>query len=932
MKRTMLASAVFLLSTVAALAQPCNPSTTALCLSASRFEVKVTWTDFQNNTGDGQAIPLTADTGYFWFFTNTNVELVIKVLDARAINGHFWVFYGALSNVQYEITVRDSQTGDVQVYDNPSGQFASVGDTLAFPPSAAATQSFTESRMAAPAGRPADETRVAPAVWNSASACTPTPTALCLSAGRFQVEAAWKDFQGNTGVGQAVGLTGDTGYFWFFSSTNVEAVIKVLDARPVNNYFWVFYGALSNVQYTLTVTDTVTGIVKVYSNASGLFASVGDTQAFGAPTTFQLIEGAVVKGEITDETALLYKVYALFGDPRLPQAYVGTPPGPEEHGLMSDVVYRWSSLSAPTQQLLDPFLTPPIYPGSWFASGSASKTLAPRGAQDEWTKIPTARSWVWYRAVDAGAEAAANNVAAEIENVWDKETNLMQHDPITDADKTNNGGDGKLDIYLLPSFRGEDPNRPPEGITKPYRDVLDWLPGPPPNIQRAGYILIRISAASTPEGARGVVAHEFFHILALTYKYKDGSLAYHWLNEATATWMEDYVYQTNNSEHAWDGWYFQDEWDHPLSKSTREGYDEYLFFFYVARAFTPVVNEEIWSNVDRMSSVQAIDAGIPGGFAARWPEFALYCWNQPDVDQFKQWDGVPVGLNPHTANPYIELQSGNGTRTLPSRSVDPLAMSYVYVNVKNDAIKRIEIQNQEPTAQSGTPKTQAWIKLADGTTRHEDWTEKPRPVFCRDKASENVVELLILYTNSGPDDNGAPIVWDDGKIVYDSIGCGGFDGTVHETGHPGNGLNETIDVTASFRLVSPDQTTLTEYYAAQFTVRYFLTGTLGSCTVTMGPITRTFSFDSSTAGQSSLVIDKSVTPAAYYAEGDWALQGNQTTACPDGTTTVLSAVSFQWLKIPQGQFTVNNDGSLSGTYTDSLGRTWTWNFKPNQDQ
>ncbi len=61
-----------------------------------------------------------------------NVELVIKVLDGTAINGHFWVFYGALSNVQYTITVTDTQTQAVKTYTNPSGTLASVADTSAF--------------------------------------------------------------------------------------------------------------------------------------------------------------------------------------------------------------------------------------------------------------------------------------------------------------------------------------------------------------------------------------------------------------------------------------------------------------------------------------------------------------------------------------------------------------------------------------------------------------------------------------------------------------------------------------------------------------------------------------------------------------------------------------------------------------------------------
>jgi hypothetical protein len=86
--------------------------------------------------------------------------------------------------------------------------------------------------------------------------------------------------QGRSGHGTAVAVTGDTGYFWFFRSDNVELVIKVLDGRNVNGHFWVFYGALSDVQYTITVTDTQTGAAKTYTNPSGTLASVADTSAF----------------------------------------------------------------------------------------------------------------------------------------------------------------------------------------------------------------------------------------------------------------------------------------------------------------------------------------------------------------------------------------------------------------------------------------------------------------------------------------------------------------------------------------------------------------------------------------------------------------------------------------------------------------------------
>ena len=108
--------------------------------------------------------------------------------------------------------------------------------------------------------------------------CAATPGRLCLQGGRFAVTAAWKDFQGRTGT--AVPLTADTGTFWFFDPANVEVVTKVVDGRAVNQRFWLFYGALSSVEYSLTVTDTQTGAVKTYRNPSGNLASVADTGAF----------------------------------------------------------------------------------------------------------------------------------------------------------------------------------------------------------------------------------------------------------------------------------------------------------------------------------------------------------------------------------------------------------------------------------------------------------------------------------------------------------------------------------------------------------------------------------------------------------------------------------------------------------------------------
>jgi ELWxxDGT repeat protein len=257
----------------------CMPSPRRLCLGGGRYTVEAAWQDFEQNRGAGHAAPLTADTGYFWFFDPANVEVVLKVLDGRGVNDHVWVFYGALSSVEYTLTVTDTQTGLSHRYRNPSGQLASVGDTHAFGPLGASTGSVTTTSAPAAGSAPLQVVarRVVPRA--ATGACAPSTTRLCLSGSRFSVEVAWKDFAGNTGAGKAVGLTADTGWFWFFDPANVELVLKVLDGSAVNGHRWVFYGALSSVEYTVTVTDTQTGEVSTYRNPSGQLASVADIEA-----------------------------------------------------------------------------------------------------------------------------------------------------------------------------------------------------------------------------------------------------------------------------------------------------------------------------------------------------------------------------------------------------------------------------------------------------------------------------------------------------------------------------------------------------------------------------------------------------------------------------------------------------------------------------
>lgn len=113
--------------------------------------------------------------------------------------------------------------------------------------------------------------------------CTEDDTTLCLSDDRFRVQVVWRTGGGDTGEGRAVGFSEDTGFFWFFDESNLELMVKVLDACELPGFdsFWVFFGGTTDVDFTVTVTDTATGVVKEYVNAGGDAADpVQDTLTF----------------------------------------------------------------------------------------------------------------------------------------------------------------------------------------------------------------------------------------------------------------------------------------------------------------------------------------------------------------------------------------------------------------------------------------------------------------------------------------------------------------------------------------------------------------------------------------------------------------------------------------------------------------------------
>ena len=113
---------------------PCVASANTVCLNGGRFRVQVEWKTAAGDEGLATAVPVVSDdSALFWFFNASNWEMLVKVLNGCDVTDHYWVFFAATTDVQFILTVTDTQTGQVKTYFNPQGVSAdAVTDTGAF--------------------------------------------------------------------------------------------------------------------------------------------------------------------------------------------------------------------------------------------------------------------------------------------------------------------------------------------------------------------------------------------------------------------------------------------------------------------------------------------------------------------------------------------------------------------------------------------------------------------------------------------------------------------------------------------------------------------------------------------------------------------------------------------------------------------------------
>ncbi|MBI5742046.1 MAG: hypothetical protein HZA16_15180 [Nitrospirae bacterium] len=296
-----------------------------------------------------------------------------------------------------------------------------------------------------------------------------------------------------------------------------------------------------------------------------------------------LLQRALERGEMDYQTALNYKLDAIFNKKKLPKAYQSDVPLKSATGVIHEAVqnghllYRDNQyiLSRPTEGADEDYYGIGVAVWSYDSPGGHFKI--------HYTEDNTNGDAVYDSDGNQGTVPQyVTDLVGYLENSWDQiVTGMSYTEPPPDGAA---GGDGRLDVYLM------------DMSSYGYTNTGDV------------YIAIENDFAGFPENLdpdqrqgdqKVTAAHEFFHTSQL--EYTTNFTANLWWMEAAAVWVEDIVY--------------------PEVKD---------YLNYVGFKYDDANDNGQWDNGETWYKIDGVTEGGASGRPARWFDFTSYPLNSTD--------------------------------------------------------------------------------------------------------------------------------------------------------------------------------------------------------------------------------------------------------------------------------------------------------------
>ncbi|MDQ1702105.1 MAG: hypothetical protein QOF57_1357, partial [Frankiaceae bacterium] len=444
--------------------------------------------------------------------------------------------------------------------------------------------------------------------------------------------------------------------------------------------------------------------------------------------------------------------------------------GVKDEGADGRFMAMWQGASAADRRFMVPYMLPPDTRGSAWALTKKPRPQrvapAPRLADADPCASHSALDAHGWATESAGGGAvlfhfdSTTNIGDVLDLTAAMDTKIFTpltkpfRVPVSDDKETcAHGGTGALDIYVSNDWTGGGGGMT---ITFPLTSADPCAAQPHPV-----FIMLNPSV-----GGVGL-AHEFFHAVQAAYGYVKSCPTgdFSWLDEATAVWAEYEAYPGNS---------FTRVQRKLHSVQTMAGltarYPSWIFWYATAKLHggPKVVNDalaalESTHATTLKAGISALDGALPGGLRLRLEDYAAIAWNHTPVgtsgfpvsDTFAKW-GVDAERPSRPAAPLelklaplhvktVKLDAGAKS----DGNVFGMAFGrrrYADLTVKDPKVRELQWKN----GFIGRPgiDVQAYLHLADGTWRQEDWSKRPTVTLCRKHASENVDRILITTTNA----------------------------------------------------------------------------------------------------------------------------------------------------------------------------------------
>jgi len=508
-------------------------------------------------------------------------------------------------------------------------------------------------------------------------------------------------------------------------------------------------------------------------------------------SSLDLIDIAFAEENIDYETALIYKMYAVFGDERLPKEYTSDVMMLAANEPFIEIRETFDSLSSETQETLSPFLKRPDDLESYYnlkhqesiaeqdADKVISKIIPPARARtkinvnlycdDCYLFAANSRVKIWYPNMSINAPEARQGYMMDIDQatlfsmaerlqtilnndrIYERFTELLRREPESDGIW---GGDDALDIYIGPLY-----------TRAPAVAVCDLQPFP-----SGAYIVVNAGWLNFDNYYKRNLAHEMFHVFQYSYTW---SLANsRWWAEATAVWAEDFIYKGFNYE--------QKRLKYFLPYPEKTLYDNqpnafkygaYIFPYYLTQNSGNETIRNIWEDCNYAGCLDAIDDNISDGFKGQWKEFTLWNYNITPVRYYTDENGFSTLSSSKNAIDHFIA----GGDKINVGSIRPLSAQVLRINnvVDQNVYKQLIFKDLKKfTSQSDKASIKAIIYLKDRSNKIEDWTDKEERRFClycdeEDKnkcTEENLDHIVLIFSNADKSNStGATEIKTEGK-------------------------------------------------------------------------------------------------------------------------------------------------------------------------